>query len=370
MRRRGGIDQQRRLPVRDAPEVLHGALREVRQGDVIDLRIRIRDAVVLREPVEGVCADLQRERRDGALARHVRHARRHAAGVDRVRQLQVTDHERDEVRRHRHRVREHEPHASVIERRALDLRTVRERRQVGSDDQRDTEHRLEVGLVPRRERATSIRRLEVGRGDDLGAAVGSLIRGAIEPDQLVVQLAAEIQVQRPVTRIRLGVQRQTRALGLRVEPDLRDLDPHAVPRREVSARDVEIDGVHDDLGDRLAHGHGDVLGPDERSCREIGLQHQPVPTGDHGPRQAVSLFVVLGHPHILSGPARSGSAGARRGILLQAPTGNLTHRPLMSETNEGPPRTASVPSRRGSASRRTARSRPSSRRRTRPGAPS
>ena len=148
VRGRGGIHEQRGFAVGDAAQVLHGTLREVGQRDVVDLRVRIRDAVVLGEPVEGVRADLQRERGDRALARHVRHPRRYAACVDGVRQLQVSDHERDQVRRHGHGVREDEPNAPVIEGRALDLGAVGQRRQVGSDDQRDAERRLEVGLVP------------------------------------------------------------------------------------------------------------------------------------------------------------------------------------------------------------------------------
>ena len=42
-----------------------------------------------------------------------------------------------------------------------------------------------------------------------------------------------------------------RALGLRVEPDLDDLDPSAVSRLQESTRDLEVDRVEDDLGDRL-----------------------------------------------------------------------------------------------------------------------
>ena len=192
----------------------------------------------------------------------------------------------------------------------LDLGTVRQRRQVRSDDQRDAEHRLEVGLVPRRERAARVGRLEVGGGDDLGAAVGSLIRRAIEPDQLVVQLAAEIEVQRPVARIRLGAQRQMCALGLRVEPDLRDLDPSAVARREVSARDVEIDGVHDDLGDGLAHGHGDVLGPDERS---LPRDRAPAPARTGWGSRSAAGGIAVRRPRSSPHPPWSGAVRLSRG---------------------------------------------------------
>ena len=100
VRRRGGIDEQRGLAVGDAAQVLHGALREVGQRDVVDLLVRVRDAVVVGEPRERVRADLQRERRERMLARHVGDPRGHPTGVDGLGQLQVTHDERHEVRGH------------------------------------------------------------------------------------------------------------------------------------------------------------------------------------------------------------------------------------------------------------------------------
>ena len=294
VRRRGGIDEQRGLAVGDAAQVLHGALREVGQRDVVDLLVRVRDAVVVGEPRERVRADLQRERRERMLARHVGDPRGHPAGVDGLGQLQVTHDERHEVRGHGHRVREHDPHPAVVEGGPFDLRTVRQRRQIGGDDQRHAEDRLQVGLVPRRERPSSVGGLEVGGGDDLGAVVGALVRRPVEPDQLVVQLAAEVEVQRPLPRRRITVQRQVCPLGVGVEPDRIDLDPPAVSRLQGATNDLEIDGVEDDLRDRLGDRDGDVLAARERTRRQVRRQHQLVATGRDGSRQAVTSFGVLG----------------------------------------------------------------------------
>ena len=54
---------------------------------------------------------------------------------------------------------------------ALDLRPVGDGEQVGSTTSVIAEHRLEVGLVPARERPPAVGGLHLGGGDDLLGAV-------------------------------------------------------------------------------------------------------------------------------------------------------------------------------------------------------
>ena len=100
-----GIEEQARLAERHAAEVLHRAEREVGERDEVALLAGVRDPVVVGEELDRERADVERERGEVRLARHVRDAHRDAARVDRVGELERADHPRDEVRRHRDRRR-------------------------------------------------------------------------------------------------------------------------------------------------------------------------------------------------------------------------------------------------------------------------
>ena len=71
--------------------------------------------------------------------------------------------------------------------RAFDLGSVRDRRQALGDVEGDAEDRLELGLVPARERAPAVGRLHLRGGDDLLDAVVVDVRAAIEAAELVVE---------------------------------------------------------------------------------------------------------------------------------------------------------------------------------------
>ena len=57
------VDEQRGLAVRDAAEVLHRALREVRERDHVQLLARVRDPVVSLEEPQAERPDVEREAR-------------------------------------------------------------------------------------------------------------------------------------------------------------------------------------------------------------------------------------------------------------------------------------------------------------------
>ena len=70
-RRVGGVGEELGLAEGDAAEVLHRARREVRDRDEVELVAGIREREVLAVVAQRVRRDLDRERREVALARRV-----------------------------------------------------------------------------------------------------------------------------------------------------------------------------------------------------------------------------------------------------------------------------------------------------------
>ncbi len=181
-----GIDEEQVLAERDAAEILHRSGGEVGKTDQVDLVGRVVDVVVLLEPPEAEGPDVETELRQSRLARDVDDAERDPVDVDRVGHLEAPDDERDQVRAHDHRVGESD-HGSAVGARPLDLGTVRDRGQPVFDVEGDPEHRLERGLVPARERPSTVGRLHLRRRDDVLDAVVVGVGAAVEAAQLVVE---------------------------------------------------------------------------------------------------------------------------------------------------------------------------------------
>ena len=290
LRRPGRVEQQHLLAVGHAADVLHRPLREVRDRDVVELGLRVRDAVVVPEPVQGVDARVEREARQRALAGHVDDPHRHAACVGGLRDLERPDHPRRQVGRHLHRVAEPDPHPAVVERLPFHLRAVRDGGEPLLHDERGREDGLQVGLVPAGERAAGVRRLEVRGPDDAGGAVRVLIRAPVEAREPGIQLAGERDPEGPVPRLRGLGEREGRSLGVVVGEDLRDLDRAAVGGGERGAVELQLVRVQDDLGDRLEDLERDLDRAVERPGVEIRLQREVVARRDDRPREPVSLF--------------------------------------------------------------------------------
>ena len=94
------VHEQRVLAEGDGAQVLHRAGGEVGDGEEIDLVARVGQPVVALEEVEREGADLEREAREVLLARHAPDAERRLADHDRLRRLQLADHEGHEIRGH------------------------------------------------------------------------------------------------------------------------------------------------------------------------------------------------------------------------------------------------------------------------------
>jgi hypothetical protein len=100
------VDQQEALAIGDAAEVLHRALREVREPDHVHLLVGVRDPVVVGEVAEAERADLGGERGEVRLPGPMDDPQGYAVDVDRFRRIERADHERHQTGRHRHRVGE------------------------------------------------------------------------------------------------------------------------------------------------------------------------------------------------------------------------------------------------------------------------
>ena len=196
-------------------------------------------------------------------------------------ELERADHERDQVRRHDHGLVEAHPPAAVAGGLlAVDGR-VGQRGQILIHDQRDPEHRLELGLVPAGEGPAGVRGLELGDGDDVIDPVVGREGAAVEAVQVVVEDAGEAEVQ-PVARAggQQGVEFDRRPLRRLVELDP-PLEDGPVRCLEASGLDGQLGGVADQRSDRLDHLEGDDLLAVEARRGQIGRQLQLVVTRPH-----------------------------------------------------------------------------------------
>ncbi len=276
------VDEQGGLPEGDGAEVLHGAGREVGDGQQVELVAGIGQAVVVLEVPQRGHRDLLAEGGQRPLAGHAPHAQRRVAHAARLGVLQLADHEGDQVRRHLDGVGEAHDLAATLGRLRQDA-GVGDDGERRVDGQRHVEHRLEGRLVPAGEGTAGVGGLELGGGHRAGDAARVLVDRPIETAQLVVEGAAEDQPQAPAARgQRLG-ERQPAALGGLVERDRRPLlaIPGIDDHRLV---DGELDGVQHDLADRLVDRDGDRLLAAEGQRGEVGIEPDVVTARDNGAR--------------------------------------------------------------------------------------
>jgi hypothetical protein len=298
LRRRGRVDQDVALPEGDATKVLHGAEREVRDGDEVELVAGVHDAEPVAEVAEGEGAHLERVGGQVLLADRADDPKGLAVDVDGVGGDQWPHHERDQVGGHRHGVREPDGHLSAAargaaDRRALQLGGIGDCQEVVGHDEGHAEDGLGVGLVPTRERAPSVRGLHLGGGQDPFDAVVVDERGPVEAPQLVVEDAPKAQVERRLPGRERAVERERGPLGLVVEGDLRH-ERHAAGARLVGQFrrrlvDLDLDGVEHHLAGLVQHLDGDDLAAGERGGLEIGLEGQVVPAGQNGAGESVGV---------------------------------------------------------------------------------
>ena len=164
------VDQQRGLAERDRAQVLHRARSEVGNRDQVELVARIGQLVIVGEPLERERADLARPCGQRPLARHVRDAQR-GSGVGRLGRLELAHDEGEQVGRHLDRLLVDDLLFAAAEAAlALDA-GVGKGAQTFVDHQPHLEARLKRRLVPTRDRAARVGRLELRAGDQMRVAL-------------------------------------------------------------------------------------------------------------------------------------------------------------------------------------------------------
>jgi len=184
----GRVEQQRAVGEGDRPGVLHRPGPELGHRDQVELAVGVRPAEVALERRQ------DRRRRLGGVGRqvpgaaHRHHPARHRHALDRH-GLEWTGGDRQQVARHRRGALEHHRAPRPLARLALDWR-VRDRQVRRRHDQRHLPRDLELGLVPARERATCVDRLELGEG--VGAAADL---EAVEAGGAGVEVVGEVDLE-------------------------------------------------------------------------------------------------------------------------------------------------------------------------------
>ena len=94
-----------------------------------------------------------------------------AVDVDGIGDLELANDERDEVRRHQHRVCELHTPAAIVDGGLCDFLAARHGGEIVGDDEGDAEDCLEVWLVETGKSSPGVGRLELSRRDDVLFAV-------------------------------------------------------------------------------------------------------------------------------------------------------------------------------------------------------
>ena len=198
------IEQQQRLAVGHEPGVLHRALREVRDRRLVELLLGVRDGRSSRRTSPGSRRRPRSRSRPGAAGRG---GRRPGSGSGPANDGSVRPRRPDDDRTRgrstsridrANRTRTNPGSAGSRPISGVFVSAV----SVLGDDQRHRERRLEVGLVPAREVAAGVGRLEVRRDDDVLAAGVVGVARAVHPLHQIAELAGELQAQRCTRRSR------------------------------------------------------------------------------------------------------------------------------------------------------------------------
>ena len=193
------VHQQRRLPVCDAAPVFHGAGCKVRNRQVVQLGQRVGDSKVIVEKRQQLDRGVQREL--SLLLLPACHPHTHSRAVGRLflDVRQVADHKRQQIGRHHRRRAEKQGFQAVAGARFLDDRRVGNRLHFLRHVQRHLEGRLGRRLIPAGQGPPRVRGLKLRGGQVRGLSFGVRVLAAIEPPQLVIQLAGERHPQVLVT---------------------------------------------------------------------------------------------------------------------------------------------------------------------------
>ncbi len=191
------IVQQQVFTKGNGPPVLHGAEREVRDGDEIHLGQRIRDAVVGFAECQRFAAELQPE--VGVFLGGGQREHPHAA-VDRILQrFELAHAEEDQIGGHLGRGLENHAFFAAFEHFLRFDVGVGDGRQAAADHHFDVERRFAAGVVHARKGPAGITFLELGDGN-VAAAAFVQVAAAVKPRHPIVDPAGIIDVQQNFAR--------------------------------------------------------------------------------------------------------------------------------------------------------------------------
>ncbi len=144
---------------------------------------------------------------------------------------------------------------------------------------------LRSGSSKQGKQRRGVDRLELGRGNCLGFAVGPRIGGPVEPPQLVVEGPGETAAQGAWTRGQLGRRPEDDPLELVVEGH-RARNEGTVGRQDLDIAHGELGGVEHDVLDRLVDDGVDRHRAREGGGSDIGFDLDAVHLGLDGAGQA------------------------------------------------------------------------------------
>ena len=172
----------------------------------------------------------------------------------------------------------------------FDLGSVRQCDQAVGDDERDAEDRLHVGLVPAREGAPRVGRLELRRRDRVRALVVGVGR-PVEPTQLVVELAAEVDREGATARADGSIASiRVARWSVLVEHDVGDRDLAPASSARTVALSIERSTAFTTISStRSCTSTAISTLPENVAVREIGLEYHVVSRRHDGARQSEAV---------------------------------------------------------------------------------
>ena len=275
------IEKQDRLVIGDAAPVLHRAAETARDRDQVELGQRIRNAEILIEVVQDLRLALER------ITTHLRFPfGREDAQLYTVlfalNGIQLAGDQDDEITRHRGRKSEVHFFATGVTAPGYNFllyRHVRDRGEILRDDGGELEAGAETGLVPAREHAARVRRLELRPEHGLFFVRPLLLIAGVEkPLPLRIDPALKLERELVITCRQFVRQSQRQRLLGGVELD-RFFRERLVVHR--GGGNFDLERVEHDLCDRLLDFEFNRFRASEGEFREIRIDPDRVFDGQN-----------------------------------------------------------------------------------------
>src|ERR1035437_587183 len=283
------VGEQSGLAKGNRAQIFHRARGEIRNRDQVELVAGILEPVVAGKIFERERANLPRPTGQRLLAGNVNDPERRAR-IDRRGRIELADDERDQVGGHRDRLLEDDLLLCAGQLPLALLSAVRDGGQVLIDNQRHLVTRLELRLVPARERAARVSGFELRRRSDVGLAGSVLVLAAIKAVQLVVQDSAKRNLKPPFARRKFLAESEMRTFLGRLLLGLRGERYSAALRGDLV--DFQLERVQHDVVGRIVDDDSDIHLALKGERLEIGRQTNFIALGRDVFRQAIIILRI------------------------------------------------------------------------------